>query len=76
MLLNKKTVKMPGADPAFSQSSPYIRHFPFRAMAALAVGLEENTEFDMLKELSIPEKHFRQAVSSVLFEFIDDFIEP
>ena len=44
MLLNKKTVKMPGADPAFSQSSPYIRHFLFELWRLLQSGMDRQKE--------------------------------
>lgn len=82
MLLNKKTVKMPGADPAFSQSSPYIISgtFLFELWRLLQSGMDRQKEAmetrPFHKKTAWRMESIRQAVSSVLFEFIDDFIEP
>ena len=81
MLLNKKTVKMPGADPAFSQSSALYQALSFSSYGVsysqVWIGKRRPWKrVHFIKKTAWRMESIRQAVSSVLFEFIDDFIEP
>lgn len=81
MLLNKKTVKMPGADPAFSQSSALYQALFFSSYGVsysqVWIGKRRPWKHvHSIRKTAWRMESIRQAVSNVLLKLIDDLIKP